>query len=157
VFIDGRDRGRTPATVRDLARGSHRVRVIQDGYAPQERRVTLTRSQPSQSISLALTRERPEPPPPSKSASAGASKPAAEATRRSNGELFSGALSIDSKPTGAKVFLDGKLVGTTPLVLPQVGAGSHAVRLEQEGYRRWTSSVRVVAGEKNRVTASLEK
>jgi PEGA domain-containing protein len=41
--------------------------------------------------------------------------------------------------------------------LPAVNAGEHAVRLEYDGYRRWTSSVRVVASEQNRVTASLER
>jgi hypothetical protein len=42
-------------------------------------------------------------------------------------------------------------------MLPEVAAGEHAVRLEHDGYRNWTSSIRVVSGEKNRVTASLEK
>jgi len=55
------------------------------------------------------------------------------------------------------VFLDGKLVGTTPMTLESVGAGEHAIRLERDGYRRWSSSVRIVASEKNRVTASLER
>ena len=55
---------------------------------------------------------------------------------------FAGALAVDSRPTGAKVFMDGKLVGTTPLALPSVPAGSHAIRLEHDGYRRWSSSVR---------------
>jgi hypothetical protein len=41
--------------------------------------------------------------------------------------------------------------------LSSVAAGSHAIRLEREGYRRWTSAVRVVASEQNRVTASLER
>ena len=66
-------------------------------------------------------------------------------------------LNVDSRPDGSKVFLDGKLVGTTPVLLPQVGAGEHVVRIEHDGYRNWSSSVRVVAGERNRVTASLEK
>jgi len=55
------------------------------------------------------------------------------------------------------VYLDGRLVGTTPLSLPSVTAGSHAIRLEHDGYRRWTSSIRVVATEANRITASLER
>ncbi len=64
---------------------------------------------------------------------------------------------VDSRPTGSKVYVDGKLVGTTPFEMPGVSAGSHVVRIEHDGYRRWSSSVRVVAGERNRVTASLEK
>jgi hypothetical protein len=39
----------------------------------------------------------------------------------------------------------------------EVRAGEHAVRLEHDGYRRWSGSVRVVAAEQNRVTASLER
>jgi serine/threonine-protein kinase len=70
---------------------------------------------------------------------------------------FVGRLTIESRPDGARVFLDGKLVGTTPLSLPSVSAGEHAVRLEREGYRRWSSSARIVASEQNRITASLER
>jgi hypothetical protein len=65
-------------------------------------------------------------------------------------------LTIISKPAGASVFLDGRDVGKTPLSVPAVTAGSHVVRLELAGYRRWSSSVRIVAGQKERVTASLE-
>ena len=138
VFVDGRERGRTPATIRDLVRGPHRVRVVQDGFATEERRVIVSGSRRPQSITVALARARAE----------AASRP----------DAFYGGLSVDSLPTGAKVFIDGKLTGTTPMVLPQVGAGEHVVRLEHDGgYRAWSSSVRVVAGERNRVTASLEK
>jgi hypothetical protein len=55
------------------------------------------------------------------------------------------------------VFLDGRAVGSTPLSMREVRAGEHAVRLEHDGYRRWSGSVRVVAAEQNRVTASLER
>jgi hypothetical protein len=64
---------------------------------------------------------------------------------------------VESRPAGAKVYLDGKLLGTTPLSLPSVPAGDHALRLERDGYRRWSTSVTVVASENNRVTASLER
>jgi serine/threonine-protein kinase len=70
---------------------------------------------------------------------------------------FVGSLMVESRPTGAHVFLDGRLLGTTPLAMPSVPAGEHAIRLELGGYRRWSSSVRVVASERNRVTASLER
>ena len=78
----------------------------------------------------------------------------ADGDRRSVTET---ALSVDSRPGGARVFVDGKLIGTTPISVPQVGAGAHAIRLERDGYRRWSSSIRMIAGEPNRVTASLEK
>jgi hypothetical protein len=53
--------------------------------------------------------------------------------------------------------MDGKLIGTTPVSLHAVPAGSHAIRLEHDGYRRWTSAIRVVSNEANRITASLER
>ena len=70
---------------------------------------------------------------------------------------MAGALSVESLPPGAQVFLDGKLVGVTPLALASVPAGDRAIHLDRAGYRRWSSSVRIVASENSRVTASLEK
>jgi serine/threonine protein kinase len=139
VTVDGKDAGVTPATIRDLASGAHRVHVAHDGYTAVERRVAITRAHPAQSITVPLERERAKP-----------------STPASLGQ-FAGTLSIESRPAGAKVYLDGKLIGTTPLARPSVQAGEHAVRLEYDGYHRWTSSVRIVAGEQNRVTASLER
>ena len=134
VSVDGRDYGVTPLAVRDLPAGVHTVRVVRDGYATLERAVRLTRARPSQSMIVTLDRPR---------ATAAAS--------------FTGGLSVDSRPPGAKVYIDGRLVGTTPLQAPAVSAGEHAIRLERDGYRRWTSAVRVVSNEQNRVTASLER
>jgi PEGA domain len=66
-------------------------------------------------------------------------------------------LLVDSRPAGANVFLDGRLIGTTPLSLPNVAAGDHAVRIELTGYNRWTASVSLDGGERRRVAASLER
>jgi len=141
VTVDGKESGRTPATVRELAIGPHQVTVSRSGYAPSDRRIVLTRTRPVQSMTVALER-------PARAAAAPAAPRAA---------AFAGALTVDSRPGGAKVFLDGKLVGSTPLSLQTVAAGEHAIRLERDGYRRWSSQVRVVTSEQNRVTASLER
>jgi hypothetical protein len=66
-------------------------------------------------------------------------------------------LTVESRPAGAKVFLDGRLVGTTPMTVPDVTAGEHALYLDRDGYQRWSSAVRVVTTERNRVTASLDR
>jgi len=91
------------------------------------------------------------PPPPRRAVVAPASQASATAAR------VTGVLAVDSRPTGAKVFLDDKLIGTTPLMVPSVTAGDHAVRFELDGYRHWSSSIRIVAAESQRVTASLER
>ncbi len=67
------------------------------------------------------------------------------------------ALVVESRPRGARVFLDGRLVGQTPLTLPEVTPGEHAVRIDLVGYRRWVTTITTVAGERTRVAASLER
>jgi hypothetical protein len=145
VAVDGKDYGVTPATVPDLARGAHRVRITRDGFATLERRVVISSARPAQSMTVTLVR-------------AGAATPArSAAVDAPAASRFTGALAVDSRPAGARVFVDNKVVGTTPMALPAVSAGSHVIRLEHDGYRRWSSSVRVIASEQNRVTASLER
>jgi hypothetical protein len=143
VFLDGRDAGRTPVALRGLEPGFHRLRVVRDGYAPEERRVAITAAAPAQSIIMNLEPRRGGEVRASQSAGTGGN--------------FTGALVVESRPSGARVFIDNKLSGTTPLSLATVRAGEHAVRLEHDGYRRWTTQVRVVAGERGRVAASLER
>lgn len=144
VTVDGKAYGPTPATVRGLGRGAHRVKITHDGYAAEDRRFVVTSSRPERSITVALEPVR----------AAAASRGQAPISTQGR---FVGALAIDSRPAGAKVFMDGTLVGTTPMALPTVPVGSHAIRLEHDGYRRWSSSVRIVASEQKRVTASLER
>jgi hypothetical protein len=67
-----------------------------------------------------------------------------------------GTLQVASRPAGAQVFLDGVLVGRTPLVVSDVKRGSHRVRIELAGHRPWTTSVNVEPGARVRVGASLE-
>jgi hypothetical protein len=67
-----------------------------------------------------------------------------------------GALFVLSRPSGAQVFLDERLVGTTPLSLSDVAAGTHAVQITLPGHQRWTTAVSVRGGESARVAASLE-
>ena len=149
VFVDGLERGRTPATVLDLPRGPHRLRLARAGYADEGRRIVVTAARSTQSVTVEL--KRPAAIAPAAARTLAPFRPATPET------ITETALSVDSRPGGARVFIDGKLVGTTPISVPQVGAGAHAVRLERDGYRRWSSSVRMVIGEPNRVTASLEK
>jgi serine/threonine-protein kinase len=148
VFLDDRDVGRTPAAVRDLALGAHRVRLVREGYSTEDRRVVITRARPSLSMAVTLARV---------TAPAAAAAPPARAQAAPPLPAGRGALTVDSRPAGARVFLDGKAVGTTPMSATDVPAGDHAIRLEHDGYRQWSASVRITPGEQSRVTASLER
>jgi hypothetical protein len=66
------------------------------------------------------------------------------------GRPYRGSLAVTSRPSGAKVFLNQQLVGTTPLTLGRLEVGSRAVRVVLDGYRPWSRGVQIGA---NRVTS----
>jgi hypothetical protein len=144
VEINGRSRGTSPLTLTDLPYGRHTVRITQDGYTAAQRRVTLSARRPAHSLDVPLTR------------TARAAAPASRASEPS-GNAYVGSVVVESRPAGAQVFLDGRGVGVTPLSIPSVPIGSHVVRLELSGHKRWSTPIRVVAGERVRVAASLEE
>lgn len=57
-----------------------------------------------------------------------------------------GSLSIKTDPTGANLYLDGKLKDVTPVSLDGVVAGSHLVMVKLPGYINWGKVVKVQAG-----------
>jgi len=68
-----------------------------------------------------------------------------------------GGLFILSRPSGAQVYLDERLVGATPLSIGDVAAGTHAVRIALPGHQRWETAITVTGGSSARVAASLER
>jgi hypothetical protein len=68
---------------------------------------------------------------------------------------FLGSIAVSSTPQGASVFVNGRQVGTTPVVLSDLPVGSRALRLTLAGYDAWSASVRVVAGQDTTVSAAL--
>jgi len=66
-----------------------------------------------------------------------------------------GSLRIDSAPQGARVFIDRKTAGVTPLVARELRPGSHTVRVEAGGHVPWSSAIRVVANRQTRVHTTL--
>jgi serine/threonine protein kinase len=133
VFVNGRRRGVTPLALRDLAPGNYTVRVSREGFSDASRRVSVTGTSVREVTVRLARRTAPAP------------------------TTFTGSLYVDSRPRGARVLLDGKEVGVTPLQLGEVRAGAHVVRLELRDHHTWTASARVVAGQVARVTGSLER
>ena len=136
VAINGRARGATPLRVRNLAPGRYAVRVSRRGYTTEEREVVVSAERPS-TVTFSLDR-------------------ASRAQPASRKGSF-GSLAVDSLPAGARVFVDGRLVGTTPIANARVAAGSHVVRVDRTGFRPWTSPIQIVTDQRLRVTASLER
>ena len=74
----------------------------------------------------------------------------------SDGPVFRGSLFVESSPPGARVFLNGRAAGQTPLLLKGQVVGSRAVRVALDGYDSWTSTVQIVTGRQARLRASLK-
>jgi hypothetical protein len=62
---------------------------------------------------------------------------------------------VASSPPGAKVYLDGKEQGVSPVALTGLMQGQYRVRVEAPGFASWSSQVEVGHGETAGVTARL--
>jgi serine/threonine protein kinase len=165
VTLNGRWRGRTPLTVDALPFRRYDVRVVQPGFAAVTETVVLSADTPARSLTLQLVpqsaagqarpaapRETPATPP------RAAARPAPSRGEPQPGAtVFTGSIYVDSRPRGARVTVDGKPVGVTPLRVPDVRIGTHVVRLELADHRWWSTTTRVTAGQEQRVTGSLER
>ena len=65
-------------------------------------------------------------------------------------------LEVKSEPSGAKVYIDGKESGGTPLALSDIKTGRHQIRLVKEGYESYEVSVETGVSRKE-VMANLSK
>ena len=77
-------------------------------------------------------------------------------TKRINLSLqATGSIYVTSSPSGASVYLDGSYKGTTPKTITGVSAGSHTIKLSKSGYKDYTRTTSVIAGETKRINANL--
>jgi serine/threonine protein kinase len=136
VEVNGQSRGKTPLVLRDVALGSYTIRVAHEGYATEERTFQLTTRRPTFSSTINL-RPATAPTAPEKSGPGG--------------------LTVQSRPAGARVYVNDQLAGSTPVTIPDVPAGAARVRIEMDGYQPWITTVRVNAGDQTKVSASLEQ
>jgi hypothetical protein len=145
VTVDGVARGVTPLALRDLDAGTRTVVVARNGYAAETRRVLISKARPSRTLDvrLAAVRTRDTAPQPSTPATLG--KPAAA----------TGTLAVDSRPSGAAVTINGKPSGTTPLIVDDLAPGEYRIVMTMPGFRNFSTTVRVVAGERVRAAYSL--
>jgi len=165
VVIDGQSRGVTPLTLRDLALGAHTIEVSHPDHNSRQRRVTLSERRPARTLDFELRpTSAPAPaimatvPPPADATAPATKEPAAaDATATASATKGkTGSLQVASRPSGAQVFVDDELIGTTPLLLSDVVAGSKRLRVELSGYKIWTRAVQVEPKARARVAATLE-
>jgi hypothetical protein len=65
-------------------------------------------------------------------------------------------VAFHSEPSGAEVYIDGQLTGSTPSTL-EVPAGNHQISVRLAGYQDWVRDVKVLAGSETHFEAKLEQ
>ena len=140
VSIDGEDRGLTPLSLSEMPNGVYQLEVSVPGYRPDQRTVEISSDKTIAAVSIVLDQFI-----------LGDADMPTDA-----GLIISGSVFVDSRPTGASVFVDGESVGVTPLLVSDVLVGSHEVRIVGDGYRPWFITVFVEDGQRSRIAASLE-
>ena len=151
VTVNGKWSGRTPLTLTDLKFGKYVVRVVETGFEVARSQFELSPGAASRTVDVTLrpSKSSTTKPKPSQSEVPPASKPPATAA---TGEIY-----VDSRPRGARVFINGKEVGVTPLTLTAQAPGPRDIRLELADHQPWTTTARIVAGNVARVTGSLDR
>jgi serine/threonine-protein kinase len=134
VLVDSEPRGQTPLALEELPYGSYTVRVVLDGYEPDERSMEITPLDRIASVDVRLLTSEPT----------------------SIASSTVGSIYVDTRPSGVEVWLDDRLVGETPMLISEVMPGSHELEFRSDGYRDWTTTVQVDPAQQARVTASLD-
>lgn len=68
-----------------------------------------------------------------------------------------GSLRVDSRPTGARVSIDGEFRGETPLSLDGLSVGQRRVEITLRGYRDWEGLAVLVDGQPVALTPTLRR
>jgi len=145
LTVNGKSHGTTPQTLRDLPLGTFTVKVARSGYVSKTEQVVLSAAAPSADVTITLVTGRASGAGPSRS---GASAATAAKT---------GSVLVDTRPQGAKVTVDGKAYGVTPLTVGALSVGRHTVRIELDGHQPIVASVTITAGTTQKLTRSLER
>jgi hypothetical protein len=125
VYLDTELKGVTPILIPNVTPGLHNLQLDKDGYKPYEQDIAVL---PAETEFVNVTLE-PVP--------------------------TTGAMDINSSPSGASVYLDGELEGTTPIFIVNLAPRQYIIRIEKSGYQIWEEPFNVTAGEITPVNAEL--
>lgn len=126
VTVDGEVRGRTPVTLTEIPVGEHIVEISAEGYQAAQRTVTVEEGT-QRALQIELT-AAPRPP---------------------------GQIVVRSTTEGATVLVDGEERGVAPVIVRDVGEGTHAIVVRADGYRDYRTTCRVAPGQDCEIDAEL--
>jgi alpha-tubulin suppressor-like RCC1 family protein len=130
VYVGSYSIGTTPITNKTVTPGTRTVLVTLAGYEDYHVTVTLQAGMPK-TVTAPLTRS-----------------PATPTTAT---------LTVTSTPSGARVFLDGTSIGTTPITNKTVNPGTYSLLLSLVGYQDYPESVTLLVGTTKTLPVTLTK
>ncbi len=134
VVINGQARGTTPLALAGLSYDDYEMALQLDGYEAYEQNLAVSAETRIAAVNVELVRVSTPPAAP----------------------VGVGSIFVDTRPRGVQVWLDRRLLGETPMLIPEVAAGPHEVEFKSDGYREWVTAVQVDPTRQARVTASLD-
>jgi len=110
-----------------------------------------------QTAASASPTRAPAAPHPVRREAAEASSSVAGAAPESAAVPTTGSLRVTSRPVGARVSFDDRVVGETPMVVTNVTPGEHQIGLDLDakGYQPWSASIVVTAGQEEKLLAVM--
>lgn len=155
VSIDGTRVGTTPLQDYPVSPGTHTLTATYPGYRDYTTVVTLAPGEHKSLPLIIFTRSMPvvttfptgiptttATATRTATATATATSPTPTATTTGG----TGALTVKTFPSGATIFLDSQLRGTTPATVTGIPAGDHELKLVKQGYKTSVRTVRIEAG-----------
>ena len=127
IYVDGKPKGTAPLILDGLSNGKLQVRAEKKGYLGKEEYV-LIRSGRKSELDLNL-----------------------------DAIVSAGSIEINSTPSGARWYLNGAYVGTTPDHMRDLAPGSYSIEIKSDGFTDYIESVLVHSGEVVLVTPKLQK
>ena len=122
VFIDGNYSGEnnTKTVSLSLPMGEHTIKLSASGYQDYEKVISVL---PDQNIEYTVEMQ--------------------PGITESVSDISTGIVVVRSIPEGARVYFDGRDVGTTPVQIPKAGAGKHLLRVEKALYHDYLEEISV--------------
>lgn len=134
VFVDGEMKGKSPLVVNLVAYGTHIVSASKTGYVSNSRTISLASD--TLFVEVNLTSE-------------------ADAARLEAMKEDPGTIVFESRPLNAMVYLEGELLGTTPVSKKSILPGVYSYSVKKSGYLDYEGEVEVTGGQTVTVVPEL--
>ena len=125
LYIDGTYVNKTPIVVTGITLGVHSVSMRKSGYKVWADLITATLD-----INSTIVSYNPDLTPASSNATSFSQFPM--------GGIF---IRLNSSPTGALAYVDGKYIDRTPVVVPGLLTGRHNIEIRMVGYQTWSKTI----------------